>query len=216
MGSIEYHLRELEIALNPNDDRRILPNILDSDETILDIGCGVGQAFIALNCTNRICIGIDIDQDAIAYGMKNYGDKIQFICADANRVPMPSNTFNLVFSRVALPYTNIPKVIKEIKRVLKNDGRVWLTLHDKTMANKYLKEAINSRLNIKRLVYVVYILLNGYSLKYFGIIFPFITGRYESWQDNSAMKKLLLRNGFEANYYRVGKHTVVEGFLRDM
>ncbi len=214
MGSIEYHLRELEIALNTNDDRRILPNLSDSEEVILDIGCGIGQTFIALNCTDRVCIGIDVDQEAITYGMKNYGNKIQFILSDAKRIPMPSNTFNLVFSRVSLPYTNIPKVIKEVKRILKKDGRVWMTLHDRNMAYKYLKESINSRLNIKRLVHVVYILMNGYILKYFGIVLPFINGRYESWQDTSAMRELLLRNGFEVKDYKVGKHRVIEGSLK--
>jgi hypothetical protein len=54
MGSIEYHLRELEIALDKNDNRKILPNVLDSDKVILDIGCGIGLSFIALDRTDRI------------------------------------------------------------------------------------------------------------------------------------------------------------------
>ena len=46
MGSIEYHLEELNIALDKDDERRVLPDILDSDKAILDIGCGIGLWFI--------------------------------------------------------------------------------------------------------------------------------------------------------------------------
>src|SRR5256885_7582075 len=208
MGSVEYHLKELEIAFDKSDARNILPNVLDSDKVILDIGCGIGQSFIALDCTDRVCIGIDTDEDAIRYGTGRYGSKIQFILSDAAQIPLPSNTFNLVYSRVSLPYMNIPKVLKEIRRVLRKDGRVWMTLHSKDMAVEDLENAIKSR-NIKRLTQVIYILTNGYLLKYFGIVVPFRKGRYESWQSASAMKTLLIRGGFEVNAYEVGRHMVI-------
>lgn len=213
MGSIEYHKRELEIAKSTTDHRSILPNVLDSDKTILDIGCGIGQSFIALDCTDKTCIGMDIDEEAIAYGIEKYGNDIQYILSDAKRIPMPSNGFDLAFSRVSLPYTNIPQVVKEVKRVLKKDGRIWMTLHNWDIANEYWEEAKKSR-NIKRLLHVSYILANGYCLKYFGFLFPFLNGRYESWQDIPAMKKLLTKNGFEVNVTETNEHTVIEGTLK--
>lgn len=212
MDSIEYHLKELGIALDKDDDRRVLPTILDTDRAILDIGCGIGQSFLAMDCSDRICSGIDIDEDALRYGIDNYGKKIQFILADASHIPLPSKAFDLVFSRVSLPYTNIPKVIREIRRVLRKGGRVWMILHGRDMAARYLAEALRSR-GIKRLIHVIYILLNGYLLKYLGIVLPYPNGRYESWQDTTAMTKLLGRNGFEVNVREVSRHTVIEGRL---
>lgn len=212
MASIEYHLEELKIALDRNNEKRILPSILDSDKAILDIGCGVGQSFIALDCTDRACIGLDIDEDAVSYGIKNFGSRIHYILSDAKRIPLPSNTFNLVYSRVALPYTNIPKAIREIRRVLRNDGRVWMTLHSREMIRDDLKKAISAR-NIKRLIHVVYIMVNGYLLKHFGVLVPFINGRFESWQDASTMKNLLIRNGFQVDVHEDGRHTVIQGSL---
>ncbi len=200
----------MEIALDKNDNRNILPNVLDSDKVLLDVGCGIGQSFVSISRTDRICIGIDIDEDAIRYGMENYGSKSQFILSDAEHIPLPSNKFDLVYSRVSLPYTNIPKVIKEIQRVLRKGGRVWVTLHSRDMAAKYLEEAISLR-SIKRLIHVIYILINGYLLKYFGVVFPFINGRYESWQDISAIKQLLIHSGFEVDMHKIGIHTVIEG-----
>lgn len=212
MNSIEYHLTELKISLDRNDKRRILPRILDSDKVILDIGCGIGQTFIALNCKDRICIGIDNDADAIRYGIQRYGHKIQFILSDAQHIPLPAKTVHLVFSRVSLPYMNIPKVLKEIRRVLQNGGRVWMTLHDRSVATNFLKEAMNLWI-IHNFIYAIYILINGYILKYFGVVFPYFDGNYESWQDTGAMKKLLIRNGFKVYVHMVGRHTVIEGRL---
>lgn len=212
MGSIQYHLKELEIGLDKNDERRILPNLLDSDTAVLDIGCGIGQTFIALGCTDRFCVGLDIDDDAIRYGIEAFGRQIHFILADAKHIPLPSETFNLVYSRVSLPYMNIPRVIEEIRRVLRNDGRVWMTLHGRDVPTRYLEEAIKSR-NTPRLIHAVYTLMNGYLLKYFGFVLPFANARYESWQDTSAMKRLLIRNGFDVHVCEVGRRIVIEGRL---
>lgn len=212
-GNIQYHLKELEIALDKNDDRMVLPTLLSSDKVIVDIGCGIGQTFLALNCTDKTCIGIDIDHEAISYGNKNYGGSITFIQSDATKTPLPSNSIDLVFSRFSLPYTNIPKVVKEAKRILTTKGRIWITLHDKGMALKYLHEALEKPTNIKRLAHVMYILLNGYVFKYFGFLFPYINGRYESWQDTAAVRKLLLRNGFKVSEKKSGCHLIIEGIL---
>ena len=160
---------------------------------------------------DRTCIGMDIDEEAITYGIDNFGNNIQYILSDAKKIPMPSNMFDLVFSRVSLPYTNIPKVIKEVKRVLKKDGRIWMTLHNRDIANEYWEEAKESR-NLKRLIHVI--LINGYCLKYFGFLFPFLNGQYESWQDISTMENLLTKNGFDVSVSETDEHTVIEGILK--
>jgi ubiquinone/menaquinone biosynthesis C-methylase UbiE len=214
MGSIDYHLKELEIGLNASDDRRILPELFDADKVILDLGCGIGQTFIALKCSDRICIGIDVDEQAIAYGMKNRAGKIHFLLSDAKRIPIASNSVNFVFSRVCLPYTDIPNVIKEIRRVLKQNGRVWMTLHGRDVPCGCFSRAIWSQLSIRKSILALYVLGNGYLLKYFGIVVPFVDGRYESWQDPRAMEKLLFRNGFEVSQSHLGKHIVIEGYVR--
>lgn len=209
MKTIDYHLRELDIALDPNDARNVLPPLLDSDRVIVDIGCGIGQSFIALNCTDRICIGIDVDEDAIRYGIENYGNRINYLLTDATRIPLPANSVDLVFSRVSLPYTNIPRVFDEIRRVLRPGGRVWMTLHSRKMALRYLREGKG----LVEKVHGLYVLANGYLLKWTGRVLPFITGRYESWQDPQSIKKLLQHHGFLAvvTTSGSGKHIVIEG-----
>jgi ubiquinone/menaquinone biosynthesis C-methylase UbiE len=213
MSSVEYHLEELRIALDETNANRVLPEILATDKAVLDIGCGVGQMFVALNMTGVCrCTGLDIDEEALRYGIEQHGDTINFILADAKRIPLPGAIFDLVVSRVALPYTNIPKVIKEIRRVLKPGGRVWLTLHEKNTADGYVADAWRDK-NCKRLLHVYYILANGFLFKYFGWVLPYLNGRYESWQDAEAMRRLLSRHGFTVNISQVGCHTVLEGKL---
>lgn len=198
MDNIAYHLTELEIAKSDNDERYILPNLTEADQVILDIGCGLGQTFIALNCLDRHCIGIDIDDDAIEYGKRSYGDRIEFHLSDAHQLPVDRESIDLVICRVSLPYTNIPQVINQISRALKPNGKLWLTTHKKSMAIKYFKEAWQKNSSWKRKLHVSYILLNGYFFKYFGSLLPYLNGHYESWQDELRMHILLNQAGFES------------------
>ena len=142
---IQHHLAEFRIARDPTDPRHALPTLLDSDKAILDIGCGVGQTFLALCCSGRICIGVDVDETVLRYGESHYGDKIHFVCASAASIPLPSGTFDLVICRVSLPYVNIPKAMGEIRRVLKPRGRLWMTLHSRDRVLDQLRAAIGRR-----------------------------------------------------------------------
>ena len=54
-----------------------------------------------------------------------------------------SNSFDLVISRVSLPYTDIPQSLSEIARVLREDGRVWLSLHPFSKTVKHLMSALS-------------------------------------------------------------------------
>lgn len=212
MKNIDYHLKELAIALDPNDPRRVLPQVLPSDRAILDVGCGMGQSLLALGAAVPERVGVDIDEEAVHYGTAQYGAELRLLVADARRLPLPTASFDLVFSRVALPYTDVPSTLREMRRVLRPGGRVWLTLHDRAVVLGYLREALQAR-QPKRWVHVLYTLLNGYLLKHFGRVVPFLTGRYESWQDPATISKLLTRHGFAVEVRQVGRHTVVEGRL---
>lgn len=213
MSSIDYHLSELEIAKDISNKNRNLPVILPTDKVVMDIGCGIGQTFLALDCMDRACIGIDVDNEAIEYGVEHYGDRIKYLIADATDIPCPSDSVDFIFSRVAMPYTNIPVVIKEIKRLLNDNGRIWMTFHSKELVKSWLKEAIKER-NFKDVIHKSYVLLNGYLLAYFGFCIPFITGKYESWQGIKSIIILLDKNGIEAYETKNGSQLIIEGHIK--
>lgn len=212
MGTIDYHLQELAIALDPDDPRRVLPELRAGDRRILDVGCGIGQTLVALACKDRMLVGVDPDERSVRYGIENYGTLIHFIRAPAEKIPLPRGVFDLAYCRVSLPYTNIPAAIGELRRLLRDGGRVWMTLHDRDMARARLREAFRSG-SPKRIVHALYVLANGYLFKYFGVVVPYLTGSRESWQHLPAMCRLLERKGFRVTVRKQGRHVVVEGVL---
>ncbi len=132
--------------------------------------------------------------------------------ADAAQLPIESGTVDLVISRVAFPYTNLPRAIAEARRVLRDGGRIWITLHSREMVLAWLRQSLCSR-NPRASAQRAYTLLNGYAFKHFGLLLPYFNGKYESWQDVPAILRLLAKHGFEARQAGNDEHTLVRGQL---
>src|SRR6185436_4815703 len=99
-----YHSLELRIALNPADPRRVMPPVRDEYRSVLDIGCGAGQTLLGAGFkpgTRRI--GVDYDYQALRIG-KQFDPSLCLVHACGEALPLNSNAFDLVISRVALPY----------------------------------------------------------------------------------------------------------------
>ncbi len=195
-ASITYHLQELEIARNQKSPSHGMPSFSENDTAILDIGCGIGQTLVASSLENgKLLVGIDIDLDSLIYGQRQFG-YINFINGTAECLPFQSESFDFVISRVSLPYTNIPKSLKEIRRVLKKDGKVWFLLHPFPMVLRNLKKSMFT-LQIKKVVFYTYVIVNGIYFHIFGKQFASpVYGIYESFQTESGMIKALENAGF--------------------
>lgn len=215
-SAIQYHLRELDTAKDAHDLRHINPNFNDEHQVILDIGCGIGQSFIGTGIHNdhtRKLFGIDIDFEVLNYGKSHYRG-INFINSNGENLPIRSNSIDLVISRVSLPYTNIPLAVKEIHRVLKINGELWITLHTFNMtAKSLLKSAIN--LNYRDVIFRTYVVLNGFSFHLFGKLFTFpMFGRVESFQTNKAIRTILRKAHFGNIEIVREKHFLVKAVKR--
>ena len=195
--TIKYHLKEFSTAKDSSNPKHIMPEFLAQDNYVLDIGWGIGQTFAASLCLKRmVLVGIDIDYEALSYD-KNRFDNIFYLSSTANSLCLKDNTFDLIISRVSLPYTNIPKAIKEISRVLKNGGRIWITLHPPTMTIKHLLKSLK-RFLYKDVIHRHYVIINGLIFHFFGLQFAFpINGKYESFQTKKGMVRILKRSGFD-------------------
>jgi ubiquinone/menaquinone biosynthesis C-methylase UbiE len=125
---IQYYLGEPEVASDPSSPYHIKPEFKESDQAILDIGCGIGQILIASKLEDRqLVIGMDIEVEPLVYGSKNYGS-IQYLKGNAELLPFADGAFDKIIFRVALPYTYIPDSVAELSRVLKPGGSIWATL----------------------------------------------------------------------------------------
>lgn len=199
--SDQYNLNELRIALDPGNPRHILPPRLPTSAKVLDVGCGAGQSLIAAY-GDGVSFGIDIDFQALKLG-RSLTNRVCFVNARAEAMPFQSEQFDLVFARVSLPYTNIPSSLREIRRVLKKGGAVWMTLHP--FAGQ--RRQVRSR-NYRGRIFFVYTVLNSLLFHFVQRQFSFF-GRYESYQTERGMRRALKQNGFDDVSVTRGRHFVV-------
>src|SRR4051794_20388322 len=165
-----------------------MPQFSPADRAILDIGCGIGQTFVAAGLgQDRLLVGLDLDTECLRWGRSRF-PHIAFIRGAAERLPFPDQSFDLVVSRVVLPYTDIPRSLREIERVLKRGGRVWFTLHSISREMKEVKDALRKR-SIKDVVFRGYVIANGLWLHFFGraLRCPFKRSRIETFQTRRSM-----------------------------
>jgi ubiquinone/menaquinone biosynthesis C-methylase UbiE len=209
MTSREYHLRELVIAQSPDDPRHVMPAILPRHRRILDIGCGAGQTLLASDLLPAVqAAGLDVDFEALLLG-RELTQRIGFVAGQAEHLPFPDASFDLVLSRVTLPLTYVPAAVREIGRVTAPGGDLWLVLHslDKTVHD--LRESLRSG-HWKRAAYRSYVLANGALFHTTGRLAPSPQGgHYESFQTNTATSRELQRAGFENIVAVSGRHFVV-------
>lgn len=197
MSTLEYHLAELAIAKAKDDPRRVMPALPAQFGSILDLGCGAGQTLLACELQPEVfACGADIDEEALRYGRQMNG-KIHFVRAGGEALPFAAQTFEVVISRVAIPYMHIPTALGEIARVLKPGGHIWFTLHPLALVRKWLWSALRNG-KLKSVIYQSYTLLNGLLLHWFGnqVRFPLNRARCESFQTERGITRALQAAGF--------------------
>lgn len=102
---------------------------------VLDVGCGDGR-FVAM--LDGDVHGIDMDERGIAFAQLLAG-KTKLSVVSGEDVPYKDSTFDTVFLIETLehiPPNDIPRVIQEIARVLKDDGKLVITVPSTKMVNK--------------------------------------------------------------------------------
>ncbi len=95
---------------------------------ILDLGSGTGYGarHLKQQFKKAQIYQMDLSVEMLKSSRKQfsrYFSKNHFLCADANKIPLPDNSFDLVISSLMLQWCNDPDaVFAEIKRVLKPNG----------------------------------------------------------------------------------------------
>jgi ubiquinone/menaquinone biosynthesis C-methylase UbiE len=196
MDAPMYHALELQIARDPTDRRRVMPPIRPDHKRILDVGCGAGQTLIASKLANDVeAVGVDPDAEAIAMG-RGLDSRIRFILSHAEDMPLPDGHFDLVISRVALPYMSQRAALAEMARVLRPGGEVWFTLHSLDVLLRETHQCLR-RGELRGALHRAYVIANGALLHLTGLEFPSPrNGRYESFQTERGIRRSLQRAGF--------------------
>ena len=110
---------------------------VEEGETVLEIGFGPGH------CLKRIAesvgktgkvYGIDISSGMLEVTRRKLDkawlmDRVELYCGDATSLPYDGNTFNAIFMSFTLELFDtpeIPRLLEEVKRVLKPEGRITI------------------------------------------------------------------------------------------
>ena len=93
---------------------------------VLDVGCGTGWGTQGLlkKYKKAKVLSLDLSPEMLGQTKAKGGwlRKPELICADAEDIPLPDESVDLVFSSLMLQWCDYKKVFAEFKRVLKPDG----------------------------------------------------------------------------------------------
>ena len=128
-----YMIRSVELRLLSN-------YIVRTEGPFLDLGCGDGCFGKSLGLKD--VYGIDIDEKLIKSIQKD-DHYVGVYHADASKIPFKNDSFSTVFSNCALEHMDqIKKVLIEIKRVLKDQGKFILTVPTERLYEVIRKDAV--------------------------------------------------------------------------
>lgn len=107
---------------------------LVAGKVVLDIASGSGYGSSFLGTSAKKVYGVDVDQDAVAYAQKNYAaDNVTFLKGDGTSIPLEDNAVDIVVSFETIEHIEHYEVfMKEVKRVLKDDGMFILSTPNDT------------------------------------------------------------------------------------
>ena len=109
---------------------------------ILDLGCGTGWFTRKIEQSWPCEVtGVDLSPGMIGQASEQSGPAIEWLVADAESLPFPSDSFDVVFSNLMVQWCDDPRtVFAECRRVLRPGGRLVLsTLLEGTLTE--LKQA---------------------------------------------------------------------------
>ena len=136
-------------------------------ESVLDVGCGVGQELLPFAAKPGIfCCGVDRGAEIGDFGRqffaaRNLSSRVAFARANGENLPFANDSFDIVLCRLALPYMNNQAALDEFARVLRPRGAILLKTHAPPFYFSMIRERAKS-FNPKLLAYPLICLAGGF------------------------------------------------------
>jgi ubiquinone/menaquinone biosynthesis C-methylase UbiE len=94
---------------------------------VLEVACGTGPGLGYLARGARRVVGGDCDHSLIRLGREYYRERIELVQLDAQDLPFPARTFDLVVLLEAIYYLPHPeRFIAEARRILRRGGALYI------------------------------------------------------------------------------------------
>jgi SAM-dependent methyltransferase len=147
------HIHDLEITQHPVGSRGFfddldqyhfeklhhLLRLVDFDgyrgRSVLEVGCGAGVDLARFARGGAAVTGVDLAQSAIDLARANFrqqGLQGRFDVADGEQLPVPDESFDLVFAHGVVQYTANPqRLVAECRRVLRPGGEAIFQVYNR-------------------------------------------------------------------------------------
>lgn len=97
-------------------------------QSVLDAGCGFGQWTAALARQNESVIGVDVDATRVDLASKLWAPfpNAKFLQSSLESLPLPDGSIDAAFCYSVIYFTNPSRTLKELHRVLKPQGQLYI------------------------------------------------------------------------------------------
>jgi SAM-dependent methyltransferase len=132
--AFHYHLRELFSSLRGSHGK------------LLEVGCGMGVDSIQLAKCGFDVTAIDLTENALVVAQEfaaRRGVNIDFRLGNAERLDLPDESFDVVYSFGVLHHTpDIEHAVAEVRRVLKPGGKAYVMLYHRNSLVNLIHRAL--------------------------------------------------------------------------
>ena len=122
------------------------------DKDVLEIGLGIGGDATRWAKHAKSFTGVDLTREAVKTTKIHFqreGLHGNIIQGNAEKLQLPDNTFDIVYSHGVLHHTpNMTVALKEVNRVLKDDWKLILMLYSKNSFNYWIRIQLYFRIRM--------------------------------------------------------------------
>ena len=118
-----------------------LPPLHAAGSKVLDVGCGTGYFSAQLAERGFEVCAADLSAPMLEQAAQRCGDRVSYLLADAEHLPLADDQFDVAFSSLALQWCDDLSVpLRELRRVVKPGGRIVFS----TLAEGSLQELVQA------------------------------------------------------------------------
>ena len=90
----------------------------------LELGCGTGEFTRRVASAGSFLIALDLSAELLAKARSKGGTAAQFVRGNAENLPFPDGTFDVVYGCSTLHHLDVEAALREVRRVLRPGGRL--------------------------------------------------------------------------------------------